>query len=280
MAPSVVLITGCSSGIGRALCWAFHRRGDRVVATARDVEALEALSRVGMCTLALDVTNAEAITQVVDTVVSTEGRLDVVVNNAGFGQFGPLMDIDRGRLQAQFQTNVFAPLAVAQQVAPMMKSQGSGRIVNVGSISGVVTTPFAGAYCASKAALHSLSEALRMELAPFGIRVITIQPGAIASSLGESAKKALDGVVSKTSWYAELADDIQARSNASQVDATPTDDFAVQIVEQVMRSNPPAVLRRGKKSLWLPLLKRVLPRSLLEHVLMRRFGLLRLNDSK
>ena len=280
MASSVVLITGCSSGIGRALCWAFHRRGCRVVATARDVDALEDLRQAGMCTLALDVTDVGAIAQVVQTVVSTEGRLDIVVNNAGFGQFGPLMDLDAGRLQTQFQTNVFAPLAVAQQVAPVMKSQGAGLIVNVGSISGIVTTPFAGAYCASKAALHSLSEALRMELEPFGIRVITVQPGAIISSIGESAKKALDGVVSETSWYAELADNIQARSNASQVGATPTDEFASQVVERLMCSNSSAVLRLGKKSLWLPLLKRFLPRSLLDNLLMRRFGLLQLNKNR
>lgn len=280
MASSVVLITGCSSGIGRALCWAFHRRGSQVVATARDVGALEDLRQAGMCTLALDVTDVEAIAQVVNTVVSTEGRLDVVVNNAGFGQFGPLMDIDEGRLQTQFQTNVFAPLAVAQQVAPVMKSQGSGLIVNVGSISGIVTTPFAGAYCASKAALHSLSDALRMELAPFGIQVMTLQPGAIISGIGESSKKHLDGVVADTSWYADLADNIQARSNASQVGATPTDEFAAQVVERVMRSDPPAVLRMGKKSLWLPLLKRFLPRSLLDTVLMRRFGLLRLKKNR
>lgn len=160
----VVLITDCSSGIGKALCQALHRRGCRVVATARRLEGIDDLKAHTVMTLLLDVTDSAGIQQVIKAVLDQEGRIDLLVNNAGFGQFGPLMDLSPAQLQAQFQTNVLAPLDLVQQVAPVMKQQRSGIIVNIGSISGVVTTPFAGAYCASKAALHSLSEALRMEL--------------------------------------------------------------------------------------------------------------------
>ncbi|MBE9110319.1 SDR family oxidoreductase [Nodosilinea sp. LEGE 07298] len=273
MTSPVVLITGCSSGIGKALCQAFHRRGCRVVATARRLETIDALKAYTVMTLPLDVTDSVGIQQVIAAVLAQEGRIDLLVNNAGFGQFGPLMDLSPVQLQAQFYTNVLAPLELVQQVAPVMKRQRSGVIVNIGSISGVVTTPFAGAYCASKAALHSLSEALRMELAPFGIQVITVQPGAIQSNFGHVAEEGLAGVLSPESWYAPLEAKIRARAGLSQAQATPADAFAEQLVAAVMRPQPPRTIRLGKKSGWLPLLKQLLPPRLMEFLLRRQFGL-------
>jgi NAD(P)-dependent dehydrogenase (short-subunit alcohol dehydrogenase family) len=273
MPSPVVLITGCSSGIGKALCQAFHRQGCRVIATARRLETLDDLQPYAAMTLPLDVTDSAAIPRAIEAVLNQEGRIDLLVNNAGFGQFGPLMDLSLAQLQAQFQTNVLAPLDLVQQVAPVMKQQGSGRIVNIGSISGVVTTPFAGAYCASKAALHSLDEALRMELAPFGIQVITVQPGAIQSNFGLAAEQELAGVLSPASWYAPLEAKIRARAVLSQTQATPADQFAEQLVKAVLGPRPPITLRLGKKSGWLPLLKQVLPARLLEYLLKRQFGL-------
>lgn len=243
------------------------------MATARQIEHLQRLREKGMAVLALDVNDSQAVNDVIHSILATEGRIDVLVNNAGFGQFGPLIDIDRDKLQRQFQTNVFAPLLLAQQVAPSMKNQGSGLIINIGSISGLVTTPFAGAYCASKAALHSLSGAMRMELAPFNIQVVTVQPGAIASGFGQSAENSLAGVISSSSWYAALEPDIRARAKLSQVEATPSDRFATELVAQVTRANPPIVIRLGKKSLWLPCLRRILPNRLMEFMLSRKFGL-------
>ncbi|MBW4485813.1 MAG: SDR family oxidoreductase [Tildeniella torsiva UHER 1998/13D] len=273
MPSPVILITGCSSGIGKALCQAFHRQGCRVVATARRVEALGELKAQGIMTLLLDVTDSAAIQQVVETVLAQIGRIDILVNNAGFGQFGPLMDLSPTQLEAQFQTNVLAPLELVQQVAPVMKGQRSGIIVNIGSISGVVTTPFAGAYCASKAALHSLSEALRMELAPFGIHVVTVQPGAIQSNFGRTAEQGLAGVLSPDLWYAPLESQIRARAVLSQAQATPVDVFAKQLVTVLLRPQPPITIRLGKKSRWLPLLKQILPPRLMEFLLKRQFGL-------
>lgn len=276
MPSPVVLITGCSSGIGKALCRAFHQRGCQVVATARRVEAVDDLTAHGILTLPLDVTDAAGIRQVIETVLTQQGRIDILINNAGFGQFGPLMDLSPAQLQAQFHTNVLAPLELVQQVAPAMKGQRSGVIVNIGSISGVVTTPFAGAYCASKAALHSLSEALRMELTPFGIQVVTVQPGAIQSNFGQAAEQGLVGVLSPESWYVPLEAEIRARALLSQTQATPADEFAEQLVVAVMRPQPPITIRLGKKSRWLPLLKQVLPPRLMEFLLKRQFGLTQL----
>ena len=276
MKPKVVFITGCSSGIGEALCWAFHRQGYRVIATARQAASLESLAAAGMMTLPLDVADIEAVRQAVAAAISAEGQIDILVNNAGFGQFGPLMDIDEVQLQKQFYTNAIAPLTVIQQVAPEMKAHHSGLIVNIGSISGLVTTPFAGTYCASKAALHSLSEALRMELSPFGIQVVTVQPGAIASRFGQSAEERLKPVLKADSWYVGLAENIRERASLSQTEATPADEFAKQLVVQVMQPNPPAVVRLGKKSRWLPWLQQLLPNKVMAFILKRRFGLLTL----
>lgn len=273
MPSPVVLITGCSSGIGQALCQAFHRQGCRVVATARRVEALDDLKAHGILTLPLDVTDSAGIRQVVETVLAQAGRIDMLINNAGFGQFGPLMDLSPAQLQAQWHTNVLAPLELVQQVAPVMKGQRSGTIVNMGSISGVVTTPFAGAYCASKAALHSLSEALRMELAPFGIHVVTVQPGAIQSNFGRTAEQELSGVLSPKSWYAPLKSKIRARAVLSQAQATPVNEFAEQLVTALLRPQPSTTIRLGKKSGWLPLLRQILPPRLMEFLLRRQFGL-------
>ena len=246
------------------------------MATARQMASLEKLAAAGMGVRSLDVTNAEAIAQVVKSTLLAEGRIDILVNNAGFGQFGPLMDLDEVQLQTQFHTNAIAPLLMVQAVAPGMKAQRSGLIVNIGSISGVVTTPFAGAYCASKAALHSLSDALRLELAAFGIQVVTVQPGAIASNFGKSAEKRLRAVLKPDSWYADLADSIRDRAVLSQAEATPVEAFARQMVAQVMQPNPPAVIRLGKKSRWLPWLNWLLPKRMMAFMLKRRFGLLML----
>ena len=225
--------------------------------------------------MALDINDRQAVEKVVCSVIEAEGKIDILVNNAGFGQFGPLIDVGLDKLLLQFQTNVFAPLFLAQQVAPSMKEQGSGLIINIGSISGLVTTPFAGAYCASKAALHSLSEAMRMELAPFNIQVVTVQPGAIASGFGTSAERNLEEVVSSKSWYASLEPVIRARATLSQVAATPSDEFAAELVARVTKPNLPNVIRIGKKSLWLPWLKKLLPDRLMEFILRRKFGLSR-----
>lgn len=269
MVPSVVLITGSSSGIGHALCHSFADRGFRVVATARRPESLKSLAAQGMATLPLDVTSTADIQAAIAAVLEQEGRLDVLVNNAGYGLFGPLLDISPSALEKQFHTNVFAPLAIIQAVAPIMKRQGQGLILNIGSISGVITTPFAGAYCGSKAALHALSDALRMELAPFGIRVVTVQPGAIASNFGNAARSSLP----PESWYLPLANQIQGRANFSQVDATPAQEFSDRLLDIALRPHPPAIIRLGKKSLWLPLLRRLLPLSWLDRILTQRFGL-------
>ena len=188
MNKKVVFITGCSTGIGRALSEEFHRCGFRVIATARRLESLSDLREKGISTHALDVNNKDQVKHVIEAVLHQEKTIDVLVNNAGYGLIGPSIEIPENELILQFQTNVFATLFIAQKIAPIMREHGNGLIINIGSVSGIATTPFSGAYCASKAALHALSDALRMELSVFGIKVVTVQPGGIRTQFGESAK--------------------------------------------------------------------------------------------
>jgi len=278
-----VLITGCSSGIGRSLCWEFHRRGYPVIATARREETLTDLQAAGMHTYPLDVTQTNQIQQLVSALQAHELIPAILVNNAGYGLFGPLMDLPPDAIAAQLATNVVAPIQLVQAIAPLMKAQGSGLILNVASVSSVFTTPFAGAYCGSKAALRAMSTALRMELAPFGIQVVTVQPGAIASDFGNKAQlseAAQESAPTNVSWYTSLSEDIQMRANLSQQNATPSDDFARQLVQKLTDATLPPEIWLGKKSWQLPLLQRWLPTRLLERILQHRFGLNRLNSEK
>lgn len=273
-----IFITGCSSGIGAALAMEFHARGQAVIATARSVESLAPLADLGMRTLSLDVNDDVAILAAMRTVAAEHGVIDILVNNAGFSQVGAVIDLTRDDLRRQFETNVIAPVAVTRAAVPMLRAAAARGarplVVNVGSIVGLLTTPLAAAYCSSKAALHALSDGLRMELAPFGIHVVTLQPGGVKSRFGDHAEENLR--LPDDSLYQPVANGVRARARAGQVGATPTEDFARPVVEALLREQPPLVIRGGKHSVILPLLKKVLPTSAFDARLSRAFGLDRL----
>ncbi len=274
----VVLITGCSSGIGAALVRAFVEAGHRVAATARDPETLAPLAGDRVGCFQLDVTDSASIEQAVAAVLQWAGAIDVLVNNAGFGLMGPVCELRNADLSRQLTTNLVGPVAMVRAVVPEMAARGSGRIVNMGSVSGVTVTPFAGAYCASKAALHALSEALRMELAPFGITVITAQPGAVESRFGATASAGVAsyGDQRGDSLYGAVVKFIEARARLSEERATPAAECARELVRRVMASRPPTRIRLGRGSWLLPMMGR-LPMALRDRIMSRRFGLNRLN---
>lgn len=185
---AVVLITGCSSGIGLATALQFARQGDTVFASMRDLAKAGAIERAradGLTIEAvqLDVTDDFAVTNTVRRVVKSAGRIDVLVNNAGIGSRGPLEETDDSELKEVFETNFFGAMRVARAVAPAMREQRSGTIVNVSSMAAVVTSPFRGAYSASKRALEAASEALHWELHPFGVRVVIVEPGGFETGI-------------------------------------------------------------------------------------------------
>jgi len=270
-----ILITGCSSGIGEALVREFYRRGHRVFATARAPESLAALEAGGVRCLQLDVDDDASIAAALDAVRREAAQLDLLVNNAGVPGVGAAVDLTRDDLRQVYETNVIAPLRVTAAALPLLRaavaSHGSATVANVGSIVGVVATPFAAAYCSSKAALHSLTDTLRMELAPFGIRVACIQPGGVRSSFGRHAEEGIR--LPEGSIYRPAERGIQARARAGQVGATPAEQFVVPVVDKLLRDRPPRVIRGGANSVRLPLLKRLLPAAKFDARLSRMFRL-------
>ena len=270
-----VLITGCSSGIGRSLALELHNRGLKVYATARRPETLDDLEQRGLKILGLDVNDDTSIAAAMTQVESDVGQLDMLVNNGGFSQVGAIVDLQREDLRQQYETNVIAPVAVTRAALPLMRkavaANGAADLVNVGSIVGLLTTPFAGAYCSSKACVHSITDALRMELAPFGIRTITIQPGGVRSSFGDHAEEGMR--LPEGSVYEPMQARIQARAQAGQQGATPTDEFIKPVVDKLLKAKPPMVIRGGKGSFLLVTLKRFLPARAFDQLMAKRFGL-------
>lgn len=270
-----ILITGCSSGIGAALARELNRQGHRVYATARRLDSLAPLQAEGVRSLALDVNDDASIDAALDTIRREAGQLDLLVNNAGFSQVGAVVDLTRDDLRRQYETNVIAPAIVTGKALPLLRaavaSSGSAAVANVGSIVGLFTTPFAAAYCSSKAAVHSITDALRMELAPFGIHVVSVQPGGVRSSFGQHAEAAIR--LPGDSLYRPVEKGIRARAQAGQRGATPAEQFAGPVVEALLRNPPPRVIRGGANSVRLPFLKKLLPAATFDAKLTKLFGL-------
>ncbi|XP_038902164.1 short-chain dehydrogenase PC-15-like [Benincasa hispida] len=252
----VVLITGCAKGgIGYEYCKAFAEQGCIVFATDLPQRAHQLLdgSPHRVQTLELDVTSDESVAKAVETIISKHGRIDILVNNAGIGSSGPLAELPLQAVRKAWEVNTLGQLRMVQQVVPHMASRCSGVIVNVGSIVGNVPTPWAGSYCASKAAVHAMSHALRLELRPFGINVVMVMPGAIRSNFGSAT---VENVRSQE-WklYKKFKESIEERANASQSGkSTDAGVFAREVVKKVLRKKPPRQIVLGHLSGWLSLL--------------------------
>lgn len=188
MQARIVLVTGASSGIGQAAARLFVQQGYVTYATSRRAESLADIERLGCRPLQLDVTDAASIDAAVRVIERERGGVDILVNNAGYGQLGPLEEITMFEMQRQFETNVFGLLSMCQRVLPHMRSKGWGRIINVSSVGGEVTFPGAGAYHMSKYAVEALTHVLRYEVKPFGVDVVSIQPGGVATSFVDASE--------------------------------------------------------------------------------------------
>jgi len=276
MSEKCVLITGCSSGIGRALAEEYLRQGYHVYATARNTDSLKNLVSNNLTRVSMDVNKADDIAAAAALIEQQHGQLNCLINNAGYAAMGPMEELSRELLEKQFATNVFAPVALTQAVLALLRKAASperpAQVVNIGSVSGILTTPFSGAYCATKAALHSISDALRMELAPFNIQVITVQPGAIQSSFGNNSLNNLTQALSENSLYQPLKKQMKARATASQDNPTPATDFARELIAQLL-SKPDEIIRVGNGSRLLPFIARWLPVTLRDRILSKKFGL-------
>ncbi len=187
----VILITGASSGIGYEAARMLAKQGHKVYGAARRMERMEPLRQYGVMPIALDVTSDASANEAVDIIIRAEGRIDVLVNNAGYGELGPMETTSLQDAQRQLDVNVVGLARMTQLVLPYMREQRSGRIVNVASIAGRITFCFAGWYNASKYAVEALSDATRMEVRPYGIDVAIVEPGGVYSAWGRIAAEQL-----------------------------------------------------------------------------------------
>ncbi|OIW15099.1 hypothetical protein TanjilG_08586 [Lupinus angustifolius] len=264
----VVLITGCShGGIGHALARAFAANNCAVVATSRSRLSMAEMEKDERLLLEeLDVQSDESVREVIEHVVEKFGRIDVLVNNAGVHCVGPLSEIPLSQIQNTFDTNVFGSLRMVQAVVPHMATRKKGKIVNIGSVAALASGPWSGAYTSSKAALHALTDTLRMELSHFGIDVINVVPGAIKSNIG---KAAIIGYNRMPEWklFKPFEAAIRERAYFSQTSkSTPTDEFARNTVAAVLKKNPPAWFSYGQYSTAMAIMYH-LPLSIRDFVL-------------
>jgi NADP-dependent 3-hydroxy acid dehydrogenase YdfG len=240
----VVLITGCSSGIGAATARRLVRAGWTVYATARRLEALAPLAGEGCRTLALDLTDEASMRAAVSAIEAEHGAIDALVNNAGYSQSGAVEAVPIDRIRMQFETNVIGLVRLTQCVLPGMRRQRAGRIVNLGSMGGRLVFPGGGIYHATKYAIEALSDALRFEVRGFGLQVVLIEPGFIRTEFGGTVEAGLAGVESApyAAFHARVIQatkDAYARGLAAKLSSDP-DRVAIVIERALTRARPRA----------------------------------------
>lgn len=221
----VVLITGASSGMGKSTAHILHNQGYIVYGAARRTDEMEDLKAKGMGVVALDLTNDDSIIDTVNTILDKEGRIDILINNAGYGSYGAVEDISIAEAKRQFEVNLFGMARITQLILPSMRKHKSGRIVNISSMGGKIYTPFGAWYHATKHAVEGWSDCLRLELKEFGIDVVVVEPGGIKTPWG---KIATDNLI-KTSGhgaYATFAKKVAANT-AKLYEGTQLTDVAV-----------------------------------------------------
>ena len=204
MTSRAVLITGCSTGIGRAAAEHLAAKGWPVYATARRLESIKDLGDAGCNLLELDVCDEESMTAAVAEVEAKEGAVFALVNNAGYGQEGAVEEVPMEDIRRVFETNVFGLSRLTQLALPGMRRQGAGRIVNVSSMGGKISIPGGGYYHATKHAVEAISDTLRFEVRPFGVHVSVIQPGTIKTAFGDTATKSVEHLQDPASPYASF----------------------------------------------------------------------------
>jgi NAD(P)-dependent dehydrogenase (short-subunit alcohol dehydrogenase family) len=277
-----VLVTGASSGIGRACALELASSGFRVFAGVRkeeDAQALEDAARGHLTPLFIDVTDPSSVASAAETVEEAVGEAGLVglVNNAGVGVAWPLELVPLNELRHQFEVNVFGQLSVTQAFLPLIRV-ARGRIVNIGSVGGWITMPFGGPLCASKHALKSVNDALRMELYPWGIRVSLIEPGAISTRAVDKLEAGVDETIEEfpapgRARYADAFRAMTVRAVAHERSGSPPEVVAEAVLHAMTAKKPKARYPVGAGSRLQSTLARVLPDRLLDQMLFRALGL-------
>ncbi len=272
--PPVVLITGCSTGIGFEASLALARQGYRVFATMRDVKKAAALRKVAkglpVEILSLDVNKPFEAKKVITSIVRKTGRIDVLINNAGFGAFGMLEEFTDAEIKAQYETNVFGLMRVTNAVLPVMRAQKNGRILHIGSLAGKMTFAGIGLYCSSKYAVEALTEAMRIEVRPFNIEVAVIEPGSTNTPFKHNRHLAQKFKQSRSDYQGVL-EKILAYGN-SQSQKAPGAEQVVSVILKALKSRHMAVrYAAGFDAIWFPAARWFLPDGVYDWVLKRMY---------
>ena len=238
----VALVTGCSSGIGLETAISLAREGHFTYATMRNMKKSEDLDKIvhdedlPIKILELDVDDEESIDNTIAKIMEEKGRIDTLVNNAGWGMWGTVEDVSIEEFKQQFETNFFSIIRMIQKVAPIMRKQKSGNIVNVSSVAGRIGFPVTPAYISSKFALEGLSECLRFELGPFGINIIIIEPGVIKTNFFDSMKMAKKS--NSDSVYNEITSKVVSGVKMMAEMGTESKEVANTIIKSINAENP------------------------------------------
>ena len=270
------LVTGASSGIGEETARTLHKLGYTVYAAARRTDRLEKLTPIGIHALAMDVTDDESMTSGIEKIIAKTGGIDVLVNNAGYGSFGAIEDVPIDEARRQFEVNVFGLARLTQLVLPHMRAQRSGTIINISSMGGRLTTPLGGWYHATKYAVEALSDALRMETAPFGIDVVVIEPGGIRTEWSGIAADHLE----ETAEGSAYASQIKAVANSMRSESTnkrqsPPSVIADTVEKIVTARKPRTRYVVGFAAKPLVTLRRILPDRAFDRVISAALGVRR-----
>jgi NAD(P)-dependent dehydrogenase (short-subunit alcohol dehydrogenase family) len=273
MTTKVALVTGASSGIGEATALKLREAGYTVYGAARRVQRMQHLTKQGIQLLAMDVTDDDSMRDGVEKIIADNGRLDVLVNNAGYGSYGAVEDVPLQEAREQFEVNVFGAARLTQLVLPHMRAQRSGTIVNITSMGGRMYTSLGGWYHATKFALEALSDCLRMELKPFGIDVVVIEPGGVKSEWGGIAAQKVRAV-SGTGPYAPQGNAVaeSLSSEASQRRMSSPDLIAKTIAKSVQARRPKTRYAVGFGAKPMILLHNMLPNRTFDAFMRRATG--------
>lgn len=239
----VILITGASAGMGKDFAKQLLKSGHTVYGAARRVDKMKDIEKLGVHILEMDVTDDESMVKGVNAIIKAEGRIDVLINNAGFGSYGAIEDVSMADARYQLDVNVFGAARLMQLVIPGMRDQHFGRIINISSIGGKLALPFGGWYHASKFALEALSDSVRNEVKPFGIDVVVIEPGGVKSEWSGIAMDNLVKVSGGTA-YAEHAGKLAAMFG--QVDSkVPGPTVITELVQKAINAKKPKTRYSG-----------------------------------
>ncbi len=239
MSPKVVLITGCSTGIGKDLTERLSASKYTVVATARTLESLNNLPAA--LKLPLDVTDNQSISTAVNEVIERFGRIDVLINNAGYAVRSTVEEVPESQIQQMFDVNVFGVIRMVRAVVPFMRKTGLGQIINISSMAGKMVIPVSGPYCASKFAVEALSDALRLELAAFGISVVIVEPGNIRTNFMKTVQTNSEKIIANPySPYRNLYQNYHLFNDKSRLKEPGPEAVSAIIQKALVASNPKA----------------------------------------